>query len=147
MKLTLQRTHQRGPRTFGKLFADGRFLCYTLEDEIREQAGVPVATWKIKGATAIPSGAYRVSLENSPKFGADTLTVNSVPGFEGVRMHAGNTEADTEGCPLLGAAINDGGIVGGTSRPAVSLVKQIVQAALDKGEAVTLEVSNPTAVA
>ena len=72
MKLTLQRTHTLGPRTFGKLYADGRYLCHTLEDEIREQAGQPVADWKIKGATAIPSTthtgqAYRVTLELSPR--------------------------------------------------------------------------------
>ena len=147
MKLVLQRTHQVGPRTFGELSVDGRRLCYTLEDEIREQSGVPVAIWKIKGATAIPSGTYRVSLEYSPRFGPDTLTVHDVPGFDGVRMHAGNTEADTEGCPLLGMAINDGGIVGGTSRPAVQLVKEVVRQAVAGGQLVELEISNPTALA
>jgi hypothetical protein len=147
VKLALQRTHQVGPRTFGKLYAGGRWLCYTLEDEIREQPGVPVATWKIKGATAIPSGEYMVTLEHSPRFGPETLTVKDVPGFVGVRMHAGNTEADTEGCPLLGMAISDGGIVGGTSRPAVALVKQVVQQAFAGGSPVVLVVSNPTEVA
>lgn len=147
MKLTLQRTHATGPRTFGKLFADGVHLCFTLEDEVREQAGVPVATWKIHGETAIPSTSYvghpyRVTLENSPHFGVDTLTVNEVPGFVGVRMHAGNTEADTEGCLLLGMAISDSGIVGGTSRPAVTLVKGAVMHELDNGGFVELEIVN-----
>ena len=152
MKLTLQRTHTLGPRTFGKLYADGRYLCHTLEDEIREQAGQPVADWKIKGATAIPSTthtgqAYRVTLELSPRFGPDTLTIHNVPGFVGVRMHAGNTEADTEGCPLLGMAITDAGIAGGTSRPAVDLVRTVVRLALQQGEDVWLDVVNPTEVA
>lgn len=152
MNLTLQRTHTIGPRTFGKLFADERYLCHTLEDEIREQAGQPVADWKIKGATAIPSTGfvgtpYLVTLERSPRFGPDTLTVNDVPGFLGVRMHAGNTEADTEGCPLLGMAINDGGIVGGTSRPAVDLVRSVVRLATQQGESVWLDVVNPVEVA
>jgi hypothetical protein len=142
MKLTLQRTHAIGPRTFGKLFADGRFLCYALEDEVREIEGQPVAAWKIAGATAIPSGTYRIALEWSPRFGPDTLTVHEVPGFVGVRMHAGNSENDTEGCPLLGAAINAGGIVGGTSRQAVQLVRDVVRQALQDGEAVTMDVSN-----
>ena len=150
-KFTLQRTHSKGPATFGKLYADGVFVCYTLEDEIREQSG-PVADWKIKTATAIPSTLhtgkpYPLTMELSNRFGPDTLTVRDVPGFVGVRMHAGNTPADTEGCPLLGMAINDVGIVGGTSRPAVQAVKALVQAAIKAGRACTLEVINPTALA
>ena len=146
MRLTLQRTHAQGPATFGKLYADGVYLCFTLEDEIREIPGQSVAAWKIKGATAIPSGQYRVTLENSPKFGPGTLTVNEVPGFVGVRMHAGNTTDDTEGCPLLGMAITNTGIAGGTSRAAVSLVKDAVLNATRKGEPVTIDIINPTAV-
>lgn len=152
MKLILQRTHSTGARTFGKLFADGAFICYTLEDETREQPGVDVTDWKIKANTAIPSSgyagrAYIVTLEQSGRFGPDTLTINDVPGFTAIRMHAGNTEADTEGCPLLGMAINAGGIVGGTSGPAVKLVKEIVRNALAGGETVTLEVVNPVETA
>jgi hypothetical protein len=144
--LTLQRTTPPGrPRTFGKLLAaDGHRLCYTLEDEVRELAGQPVAAWKVKGATAIPSGRYRLSLEVSPRFGVDTLTLHDVPGFVGVRMHAGNTEADTEGCPLLGMEVNPHGIVGGTSRPAVTLVRDLVRAARARDEAVYLDVENTT---
>ena len=146
MLLTLQRTHAKGPATFGKLFADGAFLCYTIEDEVRELPGQPVADWKIKGATAIPSTTgkqpYRVTLEHSQRFGPDTLSVADVPGFSHIRMHAGNTAADTEGCPLLGLAITDTGIAGGTSRPAVALVKEAVRQALAAGEDVWLEVAN-----
>jgi hypothetical protein len=147
--LTLQRTTPAGaPRTFGELRTeDGRRLCYTLEDEVRELPGVPVHEWKIKGATAIPSGRYRVTLEYSPRFGPGTLTLNDVPGFDGVRMHAGNTENDTEGCPLLGMAVCPVGIVGGTSRFAVALVKHLVLAAIDDGEEVYLDVVNATATA
>lgn len=143
MNLTLQRTHQNGPATFGKLYADGTFLVYTLEDEIREVPGEPVANWKIRGATAIPTGRYLVTLENSPRFGPDTLTVSQVPGFTGVRMHAGNTTADTEGCPLLGLAITATGIAGGTTRPAVDMVKHAVKQAWAAGEQVWMTVNNP----
>lgn len=141
MNLTLERYKKVTGRTFGKLYADGQWLeVYTLEDEVREVPGQPVSAWKVPGKTAIPKGVYRITLENSPRFGPGTLTVNAVMGFVGVRMHAGNTEADTEGCPLLGFQVNDSGIVGGTSRGAVALVKRIVQDAIDRGEIVTMEV-------
>lgn len=148
MNLTLQRTTPPGqPRTFGKLFIDDVFVCHTLEDEVREQLGVPVADWKIKAATAIPSTAfaktsYQVTLEQSARFGPDTISVNNVPGFSFIRMHAGNTEADTEGCPLLGMQVNALGIVGGTSRPAVALVKGRIAQAINAGESVWLTINN-----
>jgi hypothetical protein len=147
VKLLLQRTHAAGPRTFGKLFADGAFLCYTLEDAVREIAGQPVAFWKVKGQTAIPSTAhtgrpYKVTLEDSPRFGQDTATIHGVPGFSYIRMHAGNTQDDTEGCPLLGMAISDSGIRGGTSRPAVMIVREAIRQGLREGGGVWIEVAN-----
>lgn len=143
MNLILQRTHIIENSTFGTLVANGQFICYTLEDLVREKAGQSVAVWKVHGATAIPSGVYRVTLESSPRFGPETLTVNAVPGFTGVRMHAGNTVDDTEGCPLLGTSIDTRGIVPGTSRAAVGLVREAVRHALACGERVFMEVRNP----
>lgn len=148
MNLTLQRLTPPGrPRTFGKLFIDDVFVCHTLEDEVREQLGQPVANWKIKGATAIPStvfvtNTYQVTLENSARFGPDTISVNNVRGFSCIRMHAGNTEEDTEGCILLGMQVNAAGIVSGTSRPAVSLVKGRIAEAINRGESVWLTINN-----
>lgn len=147
MKLTLQRRPSVGGATIGKLYIDGVYACCTLEDEVREIEGVPVAAWKIKGATAIPSGEYRVTLEHSNRFGPDTLTINNVPGFEAIRMHAGNTSADTEGCPLLGMQATEVSLIAGTSRPAVALVKGEVQRALSKGEVVTIDINNAGALA
>lgn len=147
MKLTLNRRPSIGGATIGELLEHGVRLCWTLEDEIRERVGEPVANWKIRGATAIPAGEYRVTLERSPRFGPDTLTINNVPGFAGVRMHAGNTSDDTEGCPLLGLRVTDTTIVGGTSAPAVALVRARVRAALQAGQHVLLSINNPTAVA
>jgi len=142
MKITLTRRASKGGATIGKLHINGVFACATLEDEVREIEGVPVADWKIKGKTAIPQGSYRVSLEYSPRFGADTLTIHDVPGFVGIRMHAGNVHGDTEGCPLLGMQATEMSLVGGTSRPAVALVKQEVRQAIERGEGVTIDISN-----
>ena len=144
MKLTVMRCSSQGGATIGKLFIDSVFACYTLEDEIREVLGQPVAQWKVKGATAIPAGAYRVSLENSPRFGPDTLTINDVPGFDYIRMHAGNSPADTEGCLVLGMRATAVSIVGGTSRPAVAMVTRVVRQALARGETVQIHIDNPS---
>ena len=145
MMLTLQRKPSVDGATIGELLLDGIRMVYTLEDEIREVPGRPVEEWKIHGETAIPVGRYRITLESSPKFGPDTLTVWNVPGFDGVRMHAGNTAEDTEGCPLLGLRVTDDQIVGGTSRSAVLLVQGQVRRAIEQGDKVFMDVVNPPA--
>jgi hypothetical protein len=132
MELTLNRLPSDETCTHGDLFVDDVWQCYTLEDVVREV--------KIKGKTAIPAGRYRITLENSPRFGADTLTVNSVPDFIGVRIHAGNDAGDTEGCPLVGLARDGDRIL--QSRLALGALKQKVKRALDNGEDVWLDIVN-----
>lgn len=147
MKITLQRRDSKGGATIGKLYIDGAFICHTLEDEVREIEGQPVSAWKIKGATAIPAGTYRVTLEDSMRFGLETLSLANVPGFLYIRMHAGNTSANTEGCVLLGMQATETTLVGGTSRPAVALVKSLVKAAIVRETVVMIEISNARGVA
>lgn len=77
------------------------WLCWTLEDPVREVPGEPVEVWKIKGDTAIPRGTYAVRVTRSNRFKTDLPLLLNVPGFEGVRIHGGNTAADTEGCILV----------------------------------------------
>lgn len=147
MKLVLNRNPSVGGATIGQLMLNSERLCFTLEDEIRELVGQPVSSWKVQGATAIPAGEYDITLEHSPRFGPDTLTVNAVPGFVGVRIHAGNTAADTEGCPLVGLRVTENTIVGGTSGPALRKLKWLVGDALKRGESVLMSVNNPKAEA
>lgn len=147
MKLTLNRRPSVGGATIGELLEDGARICYILEDEIREIPGVPVGNWKIKAETAIPAGQYRIVFEDSPAFGPDTLTLLNVPGFSYIRIHGGNTIENTRGCLLTGLRVTDTTIVGGTSQPALALVKSRVRAALAAGQQVWIDINNPTAVA
>lgn len=145
--LVLQRISEEATFTVGKLFYGTEFICYTLEDVVREQLHTPVSDWKIKAQTAIPSTLYSgkpypVTLEVSQRFGVDCPTVNNVPGFTAIRMHAGNTEADTEGCLILGDAVDSHGITPGTSRPAVHRVREVIRKAISQGLSVTLTVLN-----
>lgn len=102
MTLRLVREPSLNHVTLGCLFVEGHFSCFTIEDEIREQAGVPVTTWKVPRQTAIPAGTYRVIVTPSHRFGRPLPLIVDVPGFAGVRIHSGNTIDDTEGCLLVG---------------------------------------------
>lgn len=145
MELILRRKFTLKDTTLGELFLDGAFQCDTLEDVIREKPGQPVSQWKVPGKTAIPSGTYRLYLANSPKFGPDTISLEDVPGFSLIRIHAGNDDADTEGCILVGTAVADAIDGGGlaNSRIALKALKEKVVPALKNGETVYLTIRNP----
>jgi hypothetical protein len=134
MKLKLLRTRFGDELTNGQLYLDNdEFFCFTLEDPVREKDGVPVEKWKIKGQTAIPKGMYEVTLEDSRKFGPETITIHNVPGFTGIRIHAGNSPADTEGCPIIGFKLDHRGLIfPGTTRPAVNELKRRIRFVTDK---------------
>ena len=124
--------------TLGTMHIDGLFLGYTCEDEDRklEEVGVDA---KIKGKTAIPRGRYEVVLSFSNRFQKIMPEVLSVPGFSGIRIHAGNSAANTSGCPLLGAEQTETGV---RDCAAVnSTLKRRIQLVLDRNERVWLEVS------
>lgn len=108
MNLHLAREESRNGCTFGHLSIDGVPFCLTLEDQVRELPGVPVATWKIYGETAIPAGRYRVTLRHSPRFGRIMPHVEDVEGYTGILLHWGSYIKDTHGCPLVGRYRGDG---------------------------------------
>jgi hypothetical protein len=145
MELVLLREMSSAGTTFGELLVEGEPFCLTLEDEVREVAGRPVDEWKIHGETAIPAGSYRITLENSPRFGPNTLTVSGVPGFAGVRIHSGSNKNDTEGCIILGDKLDRATmtIAGGLRDHVVDNLKCRVSDAIDDMEAVWLTIKNP----
>ncbi len=96
MQVTVLRDQFESDCTLGRLLIDGEFYCYTLEDVVRAP-GV-----KEHGRTAIPPGTYRTIVNMSNRFKQLMPLLLSVPGFEGIRIHPGNTHADTEGCILVG---------------------------------------------
>jgi hypothetical protein len=103
MELLLKRVQFGEDFTLGKLYHDGQFICYTLEDKVREVIGEPVSAWKVAGQTAIPAGVYNVIITMSTRFKIRLPLLMDVPGFSGVRIHTGNSSADTEGCILVGS--------------------------------------------
>jgi hypothetical protein len=130
-----------GGATLSKLFRGLDFICDILEDEAREVPGMEPALWKQRGKTAIPVGKYQLALENSSRFGADTLTVTEVPGFQYIRIHGGNTQFDTEGCLLPGE--RNGVCTVAHSQFNLQLLRDIVVPSLRAGEDVWLEILAP----
>lgn len=109
MKFTLIRdtTHPNPERTLGVLYADGVLVGQTLEDEDRLlEHGFP----KVYGKTCIPRGTYEIGLSFSHRFGRIMPEIFHVHDFTGVRIHGGNTTADTFGCPLLCRLRTESGI-------------------------------------
>jgi hypothetical protein len=141
MELIVRRHASDDACTLGELLVDGEHECWTLEDPIREQPGVPVSQWKIPGQTAIPAGAYNVTITYSPHFGRNMPLVNDVPGFSGVRIHTGNAASDTDGCLLVGETLGVDAIR--NSVAAFSPLYDKIANALAAGEVVTIEYINP----
>lgn len=132
MKLKVERTNCGPKCTIGSLYVDGAFECFTLEDVVRDGP-------KVYGETAIPAGSYNVVITTSQRFKRDLPLVENVPGFEGIRIHPGNTDADTDGCLLVGRT--KGANFVGESKAAFSSLFSKIKTAIDGGDAVTLEVS------
>jgi len=132
MKLKLNRIQFTEKSTIGELWVDDdpeRF-CFTLEDRTRE-AGVKVA-----GKTAIPPGEYEIIINWSKRFKRPMPLLLNVPNFEGVRIHSGNTAADTEGCILVGFSRAPDFV--GNSKAAFDALFARISHAISEGEKVMI---------
>jgi len=139
MLIELKRTLKLPKCTLGDMYVDGKFVCYVVEDTVREVVGTPVASWKIPHVTAIPVGTYEVIIDMSNRFKKLLPLIKNVSGFEGVRIHSGNTAEDTEGCLIVGNIKMVAGV--GQSKVAMAKLQPMIQAALDRKEKVQLTIS------
>lgn len=131
MKLHVIRHDKTPARTIGRLDINGDDFCWTLEDAVRTGP-------KIYGQTAIPAGTYTVQLTMSNRFKRVLPLLVNVPGFEGVRIHPGNTAADTDGCILVGMGRTDDTIT--QSRVAFDELFQRLDQASKRGESLSIEI-------
>ncbi len=134
MKITLNR-FIRGPEaTIGSLSVDGTWLCWTLEDQVRDGE-------KVFGQTAIPDGTYHVIVNLSPRLKKRMPRLLNVPGFDGILIHKGNDAGDTSGCILIGAKVDSPTRISDCSKVFDELFQKI-DYAYGSGEGVTIEISN-----
>jgi hypothetical protein len=140
MKITVSRFYDDGQATSGLLFIDGKFECYSLEDQHRDK--------KVKGDTRIPNGEYKIGLraegshhelyKKKFKEHIGMLHVLNVPNFEYILIHIGNTEADTAGCLLVGNQISKEGKLLFSTEAYLNMYKKVSKA-LSKKETVTIK--------
>ena len=117
--------------TISKLYVDDVFECYILEDTIRAV--------KVHGETAIPSGTYNVVITMSNRFKKPLPLLENVPNFSGIRIHSGNTSADSDGCLLTGTTVAKDFV--GNSRIAFNKLFAKIKKALDAKEKVTIHIN------
>lgn len=143
MEILLLRNRFYKTHTIGQLYIDGVYFCFVLEDVIRPDPN-PDTPWneaKVQDETAIPEGKYEIILENSGLFGPDTPTLRNVPGYQYIRVHAGNTDKNTKGCLILGYKLADNGVIAvGSTKPAVIDFKGKVKQAIQSGKRVYITI-------
>lgn len=97
--------------TIGQIWIDGKFVCDTLEDPVRQLPEVCPYTpkyqnckckEKIYGDTAIPAKTYWCRVSYSPRFKGYYIEIMDVMHFLGIRIHSGVHKDHTEGCVLVG---------------------------------------------
>lgn len=116
-EMLLRRYLYTDTTTIGKLYINGVFFCYTLEDAVR---GDHI---KVMGKTAILAMTYRVVLSLSTRFKKILPEILNVPYFVGIRMHGGNKHEDTEGCVVVAEKLIDDKTVQGSMSD--TLVKEL----------------------
>lgn len=138
MELILKRKYKLKGYTIGKLYqrlTNGKemYICDILEDEVRNSAVTKINAFvKIFGKTAIPYGRYRIVRTFSPRFKKILPELLKVPHYEGIRIHAGNTADDTEGCLLPGKNTVKGKVT--ESRLWFGKLDSMIEDALRRGE-------------
>ena len=132
MNLVLKRWPSNDVCTHGDLFVGDDFECVTLEDVVRDV--------KIPGETAIPAGSYRIIITYSNRFKRDLPLLQEVPNFTGIRIHAGNSAVDTEGCLLVGKERGPTTVM--RSRDALLPLQAKIKKALDYGDSVYIHIHN-----
>lgn len=142
LNLKLERKWKKEKYTIGNLYVNGVFFSNVLEDTVRglRQDMTPEEIKKIKihGQTAIPSGRYEIRVTLSARFRRQLPILLNVPGYAGVRIHPGNTDANTEGCLLPGKNDRIGQV--SNSRATMAALQKQIEDAIYQNSKVYIEI-------
>ena len=143
MELKLIRKYRKTDYTIGILYINNKYFCEILEDTDRglkdSMSLEEIKKIKIKDQTCIPYGKYQILMTYSPKYKKVMPLVNNVKGFEGIRIHSGNTNKDTSGCLLPGFNKIKGQVI--NSRETFNKLYSLIQTATNNKENVTIEIT------
>ena len=141
MKIVLKRIALRDTYTIGKLYIDDKYICDTVEDKVRDinKNGVfDNGEKKVYGETAIPYGTYEVKWTYSNRFKKYMPELLNVSNFSGIRIHSGNTAADSLGCIIVGENKVVGKVL--NSRATVNKLYPIIEKGCKEGKVtITIE--------
>lgn len=153
MELIVERKYKKQSYTIGNLYIDGVFFSNTLEDADRgldsSMSEDMIKTLKIPSITAIPRGTYEITLDVvSPKYSkvqfykdvcnGKVPRLKDVKGFDGILIHAGNTDKDSSGCLLVGQNKVKGQVV--NSKETFKHLYQLLQEGKNNGEKITIKI-------
>lgn len=134
MKLKLERKYLNSTYTIGKLYVNDEYFCDVIEDAVRQV--------KIYGKTAIPYGTYDIIMSLSPHFSPiykrKVPELMKVPGFENIRIHAGNTASDTLGCLIVGENKIKGKVINSLST--MKKLFDVMDIAVANNESIQIEI-------
>lgn len=136
MELTLNRIFLGSSATIGELYIDKKYIADTLEDRVRPEGE------KVYGKTAIPEGTYEMVLSYSPRFKKILPEILNVPNFTGIRIHCGNSSADSNGCILVGTWDGEKEDWVSDSKVAFNKLMSLLQKAADNKEKITITINN-----
>ena len=115
MEILVKRLYKKSEYTIGKMYIDGVYFCDTVEDTDRgltsEMTYEEIASRKVYGKTAIPTGRYDVAISYSPKFKKNLPLLLSVKGYSGIRIHNGVNADSSLGCIIVGENKIKGGVI------------------------------------
>ena len=126
MELVVDRKWKKQSYTISNLTIDGKWFSNILEDTDRglddSMSVTEIKKLKKPSITAIPRGTYEVTLDVvSPKYSTNNFykqvcngkvpRLLNVKGFEGILIHAGNTDKDSAGCLLVGMNLERGKVL------------------------------------
>ena len=145
MDIQLKRFALKPTYTVGHIYIDGKYITDSLEPPTRyltsEMNVSAIQRKKFPDGTAIPTGTYRILITKSFRFRRWLPEIIAVPGFTGIRIHAGNSRADTTGCILPGTNCYPGRVL--SSSVALHDIMSRMTAALARDEKIFITITEP----
>lgn len=153
MELKIDRKYKKHAYTISNLYIDNKWFCNVLEDADRgldDTMSIDrILELKKPNITAIPRGTYEITLEViSPKYSkvqfyrdvcnGKVPRLKNVKGFDGILIHAGNTDKDVSGCLLVGINKVKGQVI--NSKDTFKSLYKLLKESEDKGEKIMIKI-------